>query len=42
MNNVMTTYERTALICFWKRGEVLNKQKYDREKEADELALCFS
>lgn len=42
MNNVMTTYDRAALIYFWEKGEVLNKQKYDREKEADKLALWFS
>lgn len=32
MNSVMTTYDRTALIWFWKKVEVLNKQKYDKEK----------
>lgn len=32
INSVMTTYDRAALIYFWKKDEVLNKQKHDKEK----------
>ena len=32
INSAMTTYDRAAFIYFWKKDEVLNKQKYDKEK----------
>lgn len=36
----MTRDDRAALIYFWKKVEVLNKQKYNKEKRKL-INLCF-